>query len=265
MKDVKKEKIDRDKAIRKNTARHRKKRRRNLSVYYFLMLLLTLSVLVVLSLTVFFKITSIEVQGAYPYSESAIISASGIEKEQNLIMLSGETAEKNILDKFIPLDSAKIIKQFPDKVIIEITQAKDYFQIKTTDGLYLTVSTGFKVLEVGTQEKEEIIKVSGLDIGYFESGEFIDEKLGSDAALLKKITDGLSAGGVSEINSVTFNSSADIRVQIFGGRLEIKLGSEANIDYKIELVSKVISDEIREDETGVVDASIEGTVSFLPM
>jgi hypothetical protein len=82
---------------------------------------------------------------------------------------------------------------------------------------------------------------------------------------LKAITDGLSRKGIGDVSSIVFNSSADIRVSVLGGRLEIKLGSEANIDYKIELVSRVINEEIAEDETGVIDASIEGTVSFLPM
>ncbi len=264
MKDVKKEKIDRDKAIRKNTAKHRKKRRRNLSIYYFMMLILTVSVLVVLSLTVFFKINVIEVEGAYPYSESAIVSASGIKKDQNLIMLSEEDVEKRILEKFIPIDSAKLIKEFPDKVIIDITLSENYFQIKTTDGLYLTVSSGFKVLEVGTERDESIMFVEGVKIDYSKSGEFINEKIGSSAEVIKKITEGLENKGIDKINHIVFNSSADIRATVYDGRLEIKLGSEANMDYKIELVGAVIKDKVGENEKGIVDASVEGTVTFLP-
>ena len=96
MKDVKKEKIERDKAIRTNTARHRKKRRRNLSLYYFMMTVLTISVLVVLSLTVFFKIGDISVEGPHPYADTAIINLSGIKKDTKLIMLNSKKAEENI-------------------------------------------------------------------------------------------------------------------------------------------------------------------------
>ena len=265
MKDVKKEKIDRDKAIRTNTARHRKKRRRNLSLYYFLMTVLTVSVLVVLSLTVFFKIGEISVEGTQPYAETAIIKRSEIKKGTNLIMLNSQKAEKNILDSFVLIDSVEIVKMFPSSVIIKVQKAENYFQIQTENGLYLIVSSKFKVLSVETAIVENLPLVSKIGIKNATKGEIISEELNDYSDKIKTILNGFKEYGIENIDSISFNSSADIRVNIDNERLEVKLGSETKLEYKIQLVSAVIKNKIEENESGIIDASVEGTATFRPM
>lgn len=264
MKDVKKSKIDRDKAIRSNTAKHRRKRRRNLSLYYFLMTLLTVSVLVVLSLTVFFKISDISVEGDSAYSDTAIIKRSGIEAGTNLIMLNGDRAADNILNDFILIDEVEIKKKFPSSVVITVTAAENYFQVLTDSGKYLTVSSNFKVLDSASERDEGLFLVENSGITNAEKGSLVKEQLGGKADTIRSITETFKLYGIDNINNITFISSADIRVTVLGGRITVKLGSESKLEYKIQLVSEVINTKIAENETGVIDASVEGTASFRP-
>ena len=262
MKDVKKESIERESAIKKNTAKHRKRRKRNLSLYYFLMTLITVSVLVVLSLTVFFKITEIKIQGNEDYSEQEILTVSEIKKGTNLLMLNADDAEEKLLDKFLMIDAVEVKKHLPSKVEITITPATSFFQIAASDGSFLTVSSRYKVLAVSSERDESLIFVEGITVDGRVPGEKIGDAMGGKEAIVTTVVSAFQKHGVEGIKEVKFLSSIDIRVNI-DERLEVKLGSEAKIDYKIQLTSAVINGELEPDATGVLDASVEGKVGVL--
>ena len=80
------DKQSKPKSTKKNTKR---KRRKALRPAFFAMLALFLiSVLAVLSLTVFFEVESVNVSGESIYSQEAVINTAGIKDGQNLLRLN---------------------------------------------------------------------------------------------------------------------------------------------------------------------------------
>ena len=262
MKDVKKESIQRESAIKKNTAKHKKRRKRNLSLYYFLMGLLTVSVLIVLSLTVFFKITEVTLSGESQYSESEILSSAAISIGSNLIMLDTEKIENKLLDDFLLIDSVDVKKQLPSRVEILISPAVNFFQIMADDGRYMTVSSNYKVLALYIEKDESLMLIEGISPASLREGSMIGDSMQGKEALVKSIFSSFSSYGITDIRGINFISAADIRVNI-EGRLQVKLGSESKMDYKIQLVSAVINEKIGENESGIIDATVEGTAGFI--
>lgn len=262
VRDVKKEDIGRNEAISRNTARHKRRRRRNLKLYYFMLAIVTVSVVAVLSLTVFFKVTNIEVSGECPYPEGSVIASSGIKKGDNLLMINRNKIENKLLSAYLNIDSVKIKKRLPSSVIIETVPAKALFAVSAENG-YAVVSEKGKVLEIVPEAPEELMMLLGMKAEGISCGDPVGDALSGFENNVYSIYSEFSAVGISDIRSVEFISSADIRVSV-GGRLLVKLGSEARLKYKAELVSKVIAEKIGETETGTIDASVPGTVGFLP-
>ena len=90
----------------------------------------------------------------------------------------------------------------------------------------------------------------------------IGDSMQGKEALVKSIFSSFSSYGITDIRGINFISAADIRVNI-EGRLQVKLGSESKMDYKIQLVSAVINEKIGENESGIIDATVEGTAGFI--
>jgi cell division protein FtsQ len=262
MKDVKKESVGRERAIKKNTAKHKRRRKRNLSLYYFLMGLLTVSVLIVLSLTVFFKISDVEVLGESAYQNSDIFSTAAVPIGSNLLMLDTNQVKTRILDKYLLIDNISIKKKLPSSVEITVFPAVNFFQLLSTDGRYLTVSLNNKVLSLSEERDEALMLIKGVAPSSLREGDVLGSAIDGKEVLIKNIKDAFEKGSITDIREINFISPADIRVNI-ENRLEVKLGSESKIDYKIQLVSAVINEKIGKNESGTIDATVEGTAGFI--
>lgn len=262
MKDVKKESVGREHAIKKNTTKHKRRRKRNLSLYYFLMGLLTISVLIVLSLTVFFKISNVEVFGESNYQNSEILSTAAVPVGSNLLMLDANQVKTRILNKYLLIDSVSVKKKLPSSVEITVYPAVNFFQLLSNDGRYITVSLNNKVLSLSEERDDTLMLIEGVEPSALREGDVLGDTLEGKEVLIKNIKDAFEKGSVTDIRGINFISPADIRVNI-ENRLEVKLGSESKIDYKIQLVSAVINEKIGKNESGTIDATVEGTAGFI--
>ena len=119
-------------------ARKKKKRRKkNMSLYY-LMTFITVSIaLVVLSLTVFFKIETIKITGSANYTQEQIIAASGIIKGDNLIRLDIKKAQQSVLNNLVNVDTVKISRKFPSEIVISVTPCEPMASIESNGTYYV--------------------------------------------------------------------------------------------------------------------------------
>ena len=79
-------------------------------------ILLVLGIAVVLMVSVFFNVTSVNVIGRSIYSSEDIIFASGIVNGDNLFRLSADDIEARIVKSLPYIKEAEIIKSFPNSV-----------------------------------------------------------------------------------------------------------------------------------------------------
>ena len=134
----------REEAIRKTVKKRNKRRKRKLLLFFFAFLIIALAALVVLSATVLFPVKNIIVEGKSSYTAEEVISASGIE-DDNIIMLSSAKV-KNRISKKLPL-SGKITvkKKLPDTVTITVNEAVPTYYFVSEDIFYIT-DENFKVI-----------------------------------------------------------------------------------------------------------------------
>ena len=93
-------------------------------------------VAIIFVMSVFFKITKIEVSGNSLYSAEEIIAASGIEEGDNLFFVNRIAAGSRVVVKLPYVDSVKISRGLPNRVTIEVTESNAVGYVSVGDELW---------------------------------------------------------------------------------------------------------------------------------
>lgn len=210
---------------------------------------------VVLSLTVLFKITSVNVvKPGKIYGTQDIINASGLEIGDNILTTKFDDAEQRI-EKILPyvLD-AKISKNILGKVNITVTDDKAEVIFAANNGYALADVNG-KVLEV-LKEKPENCKYKVLKTKKKanavpgEEFKFIND---AEKTLFNKICEALKKAGIfDDVTAIDFSEVTNIKI-VYKDRLRIKVGNIDDIDRKLQSAIRVIADEDAENPNGIAE------------
>lgn len=108
---------------------------------------------VVLSLTVFFKISTIEVTGTSQYSKETILNVSGVDTGDNLFLVKkARVADK--IGRALPFTGEITVKRsFPNKIVIQVTDSVPSAAVAYEDG-YALLNQDQKVLATVATEEE---------------------------------------------------------------------------------------------------------------
>ncbi len=241
----------------------RKRRRRRSSVAKMALVvtvLLVAAVGTVLSLTVFFKIKSIDVYGETRYSSKEIIKVANVQLESNLVRLDSEAISDKIEKELPYIEQVKIKKRLPTTLEFNVVAAKIAGYIAADDGYYI-VSTEGKLLEKSADKPEKIAEINGITLEKPSVSQYID---GENIKYVKKIYEAFGEGMSSNITSLSVGDRIDLSF-VYSDRVTVKLGSESDLSKKLKFVVKIISDpnEISEDDMGIIYAGNAKKISFL--
>lgn len=130
---------------KRETSSERYKRRIKQRRIFVLSVFAAVVLLCICLFTPIFGITQISVTGNTLLAAEDVIAASGIEKGENVFRISRKKAEK-ALASVAYIESAKIKRKFPAKIVIEIDEAKQDIIIDTPQEFVVTTVAG-RVLE----------------------------------------------------------------------------------------------------------------------
>lgn len=217
--------------------RQSKKRRLKNSVRKALIALSLFVVLiavgVVLSLTVFFKVDTIDIAGSGVYSSEEVLNSCGITYGDNLFMIKkGECKER--LTKSLPyIYDVKITRKLPATVQLEITDAKVEYVIDNENETFILLDDNFKVLDnTAVSGAESAVLIKDSVITSAEKGVPISFEDEAVSECLSKISAAIKATGMTQATSI---SSADAKNNyiVYDGRITFALGSCDDIENKI--------------------------------
>lgn len=255
MRDIKKQTTDKAeyKVINGSRVRvGRRKRRNNLTLYYYITFFVIVITVTLLSVTLLFKAKNIEVSGTDLYTDEQIRMICGVEVGDNLIRLDPHTAEKCVLDSLAYVDDIKVLRSFPDKISIKVTQAVPRANIES-GGKYYVVSESGKILEADRDTpKSGLVIVVGYDIKSVKLG----DKLMSNDDLKDNIMDTIltsveSSDMKEHISAVNITDRTNIKLN-YDNRINILLGSSLDLEYKLNAVKVIIDTKINEKFNGVI-------------
>lgn len=255
-------------AIRKKDGKTQKSKRSNrrrssvARIALVTVVLIAAAVATVLSLTVFFKIKSIDVYGESNYSSRQIIAAANVKLETNLIRLNSDKVSERIETKLPYIAEVKIRKRLPTTLEFVVTQAQVAGYIQAENGNFAVSDKG-KILEKLDKIPEGMTTISGVKLENPKISEFVSE----DENVFKNITVIYSELGETLSENITAVDVSD-RINIsfvYRDRVTVKLGSETDLKEKLKFVGKILSDpeKINEDDIGIIHASNAKKISFL--
>lgn len=242
---------------------HRKKRRRrrNLSLYYLLLLILVIIVGCVLSTTVFFKIQTISISGDVRYDEAEILAACPIKVGDNLVLAGTSKAEELLYGKMGYVDSVKVKKVFPDKIEIIFVPSVPYAYIEGEECCYL-ISSGGRILEITDERNGSEPLIKGYDPQPLKLGDILislDEKKEKVFENIKGVLDDYSD---MKIDSVDISDRYNLVVRC-ENRVNIELGSQVDLEYKMSFAKELMESRIPKNKEGTIFIRNNKEASFV--
>lgn len=212
----------------------KKRKKRNAIRKFFIWMLVALFVIalgLVLSLTVFFHINSITVNSNKLYTTEEILSQCTIDVGENLFLSDTKSAQQRLEESLPYIYKAEIKRKLPDKIEINITEAKVAYSVKNKDKTYIYLDDNFKVLELGA-DKSKGIKISKADIKKAVAGYKIEFKNADTGDCIEQLAKTVKDNDFTEITSIYSNNISDNYV-VYDGRIKFKLGNCDDLETKI--------------------------------
>lgn len=228
----------------------RKKRRRNMSAYYVFTFFVVVITMTILSLTIMFNATSVEVSGTDLYTAEQITQISGVSVGNNLIRLDPDTAESCIMENLSYVEEVKVLRSFPNKISIKVTQAVPKANIEHEGKFYVVSETGKILEEALDAPKSGLIIITGFELCDIEKGQM---KSSDDMKqpILDTILDAVNRFEMENIVEVNIKDRTNIKLN-YDNRVNVLLGSSLDLDYKMGAVKVLLSEKIQKSFNGVV-------------
>ncbi len=242
-----------EKSARKVSSRRRRRRRRgNMILYYLLLFLVIVSVGVTLSLTVFFGIETVTVTGTDKYTQQNLVQATGIALGDNLFRIDKQQIIENLLS-FPYIEEVQVSRGYPPGLLVQVTEARPMAAVKT-GGDYLVLSGKGRILEVGLQEPPDTaLVVTGFAITG-QPGEMAAEEHQENLLMIRYLLQAVTQTGFTGIQELDLSDRLNMVVN-YENRIRLELGSEGELDYKLNFARTIIEQELEPGFKGIVDVS----------
>ena len=228
--------------------------------------LITLLVIFLL-MNAIFKVESVVVTGNDFYPVESIVEASGVKYGSFFFSFSASEAENAILRRCPYVEKASIHREYPDTVVIEVTEYKARYLTHQADK-YIVFSPELKVLEVSSENKWNgqaimfelpaiSVAIEGRDIVFTSESktDYITEFIRSLGNYTSDKTIGV----------VDLRESHNLKM-VCGVGYEIHFGKSAELDVKMRTLSKLLASErIKETLYARIDMTNPKEPSFVPI
>lgn len=262
-----------------------KRRRRLLGA---LGVLAVLAVGAFVSINLLFKVTIFRVEsydGSQPvdtgiYTSDELIEALGIEKNSNLFGFSTAEKTQQLAQQFPYLEHVAVEIQLPAAVIIKVEPATERFACMYPGG-WMVLSDSLKILRTDVSQPDGLIlltmslptdfsPVVGQNIEpksynslLSETQQATAETAGLQASALQTLTemrDGLQENNLFDgTTALNIQDLSDIEFT-YQNRVQVLLGSETNLAYKLRLAAAALTDPekgLAAGDKGVLDISTQ--------
>jgi len=240
-----------------------KKRKIRRIVFYVVTVVMALIVCSLLSLTVFFKIDEIYVEGTTKYPAEAIIAESMIKKNDNLILCNTSPGEKKIIEKFPYVEDVDIKKKLFNKIAIVIKEAKPTSIIENNNKYYV-LSKKNKIIEINDSKVYDIPIVLGVRLKNENLCDYAEYNDNNIKKYIDEIMADIKKYNIKNIDAIDITSPTNIILYRKNG-FKIIMGEPENLDYKFRTIEELMLNSIPDNDEGILDVSVvdkEGAQSF---
>lgn len=235
--------------------RRERRRRHSLLLFYFILFFFVIAAAAIVSLTVLFKIETIQVEGTSRYTQEQIVAASGISKGDNLFLAHTREASQSIPQKLPYVGSVSVSRKFPASIVIRVGQESVCGAV-TMNGKYVVIGSEGKVLEIVSSQPKNYPLIKGLAVQNAKVGSSVVLKQSSGSDVFHETLNALNANKFTGITGMDFTSPSKILIE-YQGRIKIDFGLPSDLDYKVRYAKTLLSSgKITSKDKGTLNLSV---------
>lgn len=240
-------------ARRRNSSRHN--RRGRFTFLYKLLAILVICGVVILALTLFFRVDTVVATGQIRYTTDEIREASGVKEGDNLYLLNKYDVSNRIRRELPYVEDIRINRKLPDTLVIEITECAAPLAI-VQEGIAWMVSTRGQIVDQMTEEE-------AAGYGQITGCELLAPSVGTKIALateyslkedslLSLLAELQNADMLDRVDGIRLDDLSTLYMD-YDGRFTVKLPYGADYEFKMRALKSYLED------TGVIQDNMTGT------
>lgn len=252
-------------ANRRQSARRRASHRRssqrqpNNGTLSKLLIMLAVVAAVILGVTIFFRVQTVEVQGNAIYSAAQISDASGVEAGDNLLLVNRATVAGKVQAALPFVQDVSVGLILPDTVIVKVEESQIACQIAAESGGSWYINAEGRVLGSSIDGfAGQVVALQGITLASPEAGKQAEASEGMEAGLEAALTivrqmDG--TGLMEQVTVIDTEKPYDIELMC-GEQYQILLGGTDELEYKIQYL-QVVLEGLDPFQTGTIDLTFD--------
>lgn len=242
----------------KNSSENRKKQKK-LQNNLIIVMLLVVAVAVIGAFACFaMTINTIKVTGSERYSEKSVLTAAELSTGDSILLMNPAVLEHKIESKLPYIENAEIKRDWPDGVIVQLTDAVPAVAVDTGKG-YVLMNSSCKVLDDDAVVINEAALLRGITLVDAVPGEIAEFSDNVSTEDFVKLCKAFEQYGIENISEYDLTSVSSIKV-VISHRVEVQLGTLAGAPEKLAFCKAVIDQTIASDSKHpmIIDITADG-------
>lgn len=171
-----------------------------------------------------------------------------IPMEESMFRVDTDKLTEDVMAEFRYLEEVRIEKRFPDIIEVTLTDSvESYYTV--SDNQYRIYSQNFRYLRNGTEPPLETVWLD------------LDTENSDKLQKAKNLIELLEENGVDKVTKISVHDENSLSAE-YDNRIIMEFGTELDIEYKIKMCNKIISEKIPDGEYGVINATNSGEAVY---
>jgi len=231
---------------------------------YFTLMAVALAGVLLFIVSVFFKVSVIEVTGTSRTSATEIRNASGIEVGDRLLFVNRFSVSDAVFETNPYVAEIRVKKYPPNKVILEVTESEPTATV-SSGSVYYLIDAECKLLEYyPITGPSAYPTIEGLEVQTRDLGKTLD--LGDELRIvsLKTVVKAFAEDEemASETGVINMEKLYDVTFT-YDNRFRVSLGEADNLKKKFSLFKEVIK-KLEKTDSGTINLKGTDSVTFMP-
>lgn len=250
---------------RKKPKKRRRGRRGGFRAISTFLTLIVIGAAITFALTVFFKITHIEVTGASRYTQSEIVQATGISVGDNLFGINKFKAIDMVFEKLPYVEKLRIRRVLPDTLLVEVTECKPVAYIQCEGKNWLVDKNGKLLEQADGEALSGKISLGGLTPLSPSAGDalVVPEVQRPLQKSLFEVLAALDGKGIlSNASALSIAASYEVRLTYLN-RFTVIIQMPCDLDVKTRFLMAAV-EQLDPNDRGELDMTSDKTTRFIP-